>query len=326
MSKILVTGRDGLCGSAIREEVCKSIGTMELIDHNIIRTPKHIFYFCGRNTTDLKKDIEVRLLFDTIMPDVVIHTAARVGGIGGNEAYHESFFYDNMMMNLNIVRHSIRCNVSKLLAFSSMCVFSEELKLFEEDKMHTGPVFESNFAYGYAKRMIDVHIRAAQKQHGVKNWASIIPGNIFGKHDMYSIEHGHIIPSLTHKLYLSKQKGEDFQIWGDGQSYREFIYVNDLARILLELVDKSEIPDKIIVSGRDEYKIADVVDIMVDIAEFDGNVVYQTDKPNGQRRRPSSKKVIDSLLPDFEYTEIRTGLEENWKWFCENYPNVRKNY
>ena len=125
---------------------------------------------------------------------------------------------------------------------------------------------------------------------------------------------------------MSKQNGEDFQVWGDGQSYREFIYVNDLARILLELVDKSEIPDKIIVSGRDEHKISDVVDIMVEIAGFDGNVVYQTDKPNGQRRRPSSKTVIDSLLPDFKYTDIRTGLEESWEWFCKNYPNVRKSY
>jgi len=325
MSKILVTGRDGLCGSALREEVCKKYG-LDLVNQNIIQTPKNIFYFAGRDTTDLKKEMDVRILFDTLMPDVVIHTAATVGGIGGNEAYHESFFYDNILMNLNIVRNCIRCGVSKLFAFSSVCVFPDSLELLEEDKMHDGPVFDSNFAYGYAKRMIDVHIRAAQKQWGVENWTSIIPGNIFGKHDMYSIEHGHIIPSLTHKLYLSKQNGEDFQIWGDGQSYREFIYVNDLARILLELVDKPEIPDKIIVSGRDEHRIADVVDMMVDIAGFDGNVVYQTDQPNGQRRRPSSKKVIDELLPDFQYTDIRSGLKESWEWFCDNYPNVRKHY
>lgn len=309
--KILMTGANGLCGSAIKEE-------SQSYDYD--------FVFVGRNFADLRNKSDVDSLFKGIRPDVVIHTAARVGGIGGNEAMHEQFFYDNILMNTNIIRACCENNVKKLFAFSSVCVFPDNLELLEEDKMHTGPVFESNFAYGYAKRMVDVHIRAAQKQYGVKNWCSIIPGNIFGKHDMYSIEHGHIIPSLTHKLYLSKQNDEDFNIWGDGQSYREFIYVNDLARILLELVDKPEIPDKIIVSGLEEYKIADVVDMMVDIAGFDGNVVYQTDKPNGQRRRPSSKKMINSLLPDFQHTEIRSGLEENWRWFCENYPNVRKSY
>jgi GDP-L-fucose synthase len=322
--KILITGPNGLCGSAIKEEVLKQ--NVSSSGNHLIQTSNHDFFFCGREFSDLTKANEVEFLFDSINPDYVIHTAARVGGIGGNEAMHEEFFYDNLSINLNIIRNCVTHHVKKLFAFSSVCVFPDSLEILEEDKMHTGPVFESNFAYGYAKRMVDVHIRAAEKQYKVKNWVSFIPGNIFGKHDMFSIQYGHIIPSLMHKLYIAKRDGSSFNVWGDGQSYREFIYVNDLARVILTLIEKDNLPNKIIVSGRNEYKIEDIVNILVETSDFKGEVKYDTEKPNGQRRRPSSKTVIDSLLPDFEYTNIRTGLQDTWQWFIDNYPNVRSEY
>lgn len=309
--KVLVTGSNGLVGSAIREES---------------KSSNHEFLFASRDGADLTKKTEVEFLFNTVKPDAVIHTAAKVGGIEANRTMQEEFFYDNILINVNVIRECIKHRVEKLFAFSSVCVFPDDLALLEEEKIHSGPVYASNFAYGYAKRMVDVHIRAAKEQYGFKNWTSIIPGNIFGKQDMFSIEHGHIIPALIHKLYIAKSQNTDFVVWGDGQSLREFIYVNDLSKILIALLDNEDIPDKIIVSGREEMPIKSIVSKLIEVSEFTGNVVYDTSKPNGQRSRPSSKKVIDNLLPEFEYSSVDDGLKAAWDWFNENYPTVRTEY
>lgn len=308
--KILVTGSSGLVGSAIKKESINS-------DHDF-------FFLCGQNRIDLRDPTLVKFMFDTFRPDIVINTAARVGGIGGNEAYHFDFAYDNLMINSNIIKNCVDFGVQKLLAFSSVCVFPHDLTLMEEEKMHDGEVFESNFAYGYSKRMVDVLIRAAEKQHGVKNWCSIIPGNIFGENDMFSIEHGHIIPSLIHKLYRAKYLGEEFKVWGDGKSLREFFYVGDLAKILIELIDM-DYPNRLIVSGPKEYTISEIVDLLCEVADYN-QVTYEKDKPNGQRSRPTSKKIFNSLFPNFEYSPIKESLSKTWNWFVENYPNVRTKY
>lgn len=308
--KILVTGGNGLCGSAIREESAQ-------YDYDC---------FFSTSEYDLRDKKRVDELFAMVQPDVVVHTAAKVGGIGGNEAMHEEFFYDNILMNANLIRACAENRIKKLFAFSSVCVFPDDLSILEEDRMHNGPVFESNFAYGYAKRMVDVHIRAAEKQYGISNWCSIIPGNIFGKNDMFSIEYGHIIPALMHKLYLAKLNNSPFTIWGDGKSLREFIYVNDLARIILDLIPVTNIPNKIIVAGRQENSIKEIVEMLVDISKFDGIINWDLSKPNGQRNRPSSKKVIDSLLPTFDYSDIYDSLKITWEWFEDNYPNIRTRY
>lgn len=309
--RVLVTGSNGLVGSAIKEDSESS---------------NHEFLFASRDGADLTKQSDVECLFNTVKPDAVIHTAAKVGGIEANRTMQEEFFYDNILINANVIRECVKHGVKKLFAFSSVCVFPDDLAMLEEEKIHSGPVYAANFAYGYAKRMVDVHIRAAKEQYGFKGWTSIIPGNIFGKQDMFSIEHGHIIPALIHKLYIAKERNTDFVVWGDGQSLREFIYVNDLSKILITLLDKEDIPDKIIVSGREEMPIKSVVSKLIEISEFKGKVVYDTSKPNGQRSRPSSKKVIDNLLPDFEYSSVDDGLKTSWNWFNENYPKVRTKY
>tara|TARA_R110000824_G_scaffold33234_2_gene106619 strand:+ start:7459 stop:8409 length:951 start_codon:yes stop_codon:yes gene_type:complete len=314
MSKtVLITGSNGLCGSALTEEINRGH-----LDYD--------FYFATRNDADLVNPNDVKALFDKVRPNVVIHTAAKVGGIGGNTEMHADFFYNNILMNTNIIKNCIDFNIDKLLAFSSVCVFPDDLSLLEESKMHQGPVFESNFAYGYAKRMVDVYIRAAKLQHGVKNYCSIIPGNIFGKHDMFSIDHGHIIPALMHKLYLAKQNNTEFIVWGDGKSLREFIYVNDLAKVLLRLLAMPEIPERIIVSGEKELSIQEVAKFLVEVSDFKGITKWDTSKPNGQRNRPSSKKAFNSLIPDFQYSDIKESLKSTWDWFINNYPNVRCKY
>lgn len=307
--KILVTGRDGLVGNSIRK-LC-------------LNDNENRYDFVSRYHADLTDQNAVRGLFQRFQPDYVIHTAAKVGGIGGNEANHGEFFYDNIRMNSHIIHYAHRYKVKKLIVFSSVCVFPHDLAMLEEDKMHDGKPFESNFAYAYAKRMVDIQIEAYKRQYGVTNFCSVIPGNIFGEHDWYSIEHGHVIPSLIHKLYLAIQDNKPFEIWGDGKSLREFLYVGDVATIILKLLKLETLPQRLIISGSRQYSIQEIVDKLVRISGFNGVVQYQLDKPNGQRSRPTNLSLLKSLF-EMEYTDIDVALEQSWDWFVNNYQTARK--
>ncbi len=307
--RVLVTGANGLCGSAIRQESINSL---------------HDFEFVGREYGDLTVEENVVEMYKCTQPDYVIHTAAKVGGIGGNEAQHGEFFYQNILINTYMIHYAKEFNVKKFLAFSSVCVFPDNLFPLQEDKMHEGPVFASNFSYGYAKRMVDVQIQAYKKQYGIRNFCSIIPGNIFGCNDFYHLEYGHVIPSLIHKLYLAKQNNTNLTVWGDGSSQREFIYVNDLAKILLQLLELDSLPDRLIISGPQLYSIREIVERLCNVANYDYlKVIWDTTKPGGQKTRPSDLSRLYSLLPPIKFTNIDKALEQSYDWFAENYPNRR---
>lgn len=306
MKKILITGANGLCGNALRRLIGES----------------NSYWFVGREYGDLTIFENVKKMYDSIRPHYVVHTAAKVGGVAGNEAQHADFFYDNILMNTYMIDQAYRHNVEKMIVFSSVCVFPDGTVL-RENNMHNGPVFSSNFSYGYAKRMVDVQIKAYQSQYGIRNYCSVIPGNIFGPQDLYDVNHGHVIPSLIHKLYLAKKYNTDFVVWGDGSSLREFIYVNDLAKVIYKLLELYELPQRLIVSGPRQYTIKEIVEKLVNIAEFDGNTIWDTSKPSGQHARPSSSQIFDSIFPNFEFTDINVGLEQSYKWFEKNYPYIR---
>lgn len=308
--KILVTGSNGLAGNGIRRASESS---------------NDDFIFTTRADADLTDWLETWHMIGDYKPDCVINTSARVGGIGGNQAMHADFLYDNLLINANVLKACAKHNVSKAIAFSSVCVFPDDLSLLKEENMHNGPVYDGNFAYGYAKRMVDVHITALKKQYGVENYCSVIPGNIFGPNDMFSLEYGHVVPSLIHKMFLSIQSGEPLIVWGDGRSLREFMYIDDLAELILQMISLDKIPQRVIISGRQQHSIREIVTILSCIAQHD-NIVWDDTKPNGQRSRPTSKEVIDGLFPDFQYTDIYTGLAKTWDWFCDTYPEIRSEY
>lgn len=311
MARILVTGSDGLVGNAIQRRI-------------LMRESKHEYFFIGRKRANLMCPDEVASIFDEVKPEYVIHTAAKVGGIGGNMAGHADYFYNNILMNTYLIHQCHLHDVKKLLAFSSVCVFPDDVAILREDVMHNGPPFNGNFAYANAKRMVDVQIRAYKSQFGHQNWCSIIPGNIYGHHDLYSLTHGHVIPSLIHKLYLAVKDGDkEFPVWGDGQSLREFIYSEDLADVLLLLLERDDIPERLIVSGREQHSIADVVRMLVRISGFTGEVVYDPTKPNGQRNRQSDLTLLNTLFPNLKPIDLYDGLKISYKWFAANYPNVR---
>lgn len=305
--RILVTGKDGLVGSAIKEE--------SMLDHTYI--------YIGRNQADLTQKQDVEELFAVLKPDWVIHTAAKVGGIGGNINGPATYFYENMLMNTYMIHYAWKYGVKKFLAFSSVCVFPDGIPILKEELMQTGEPYHTQFAYGAAKRAIDTQIKAYQKQFGITNYTSIIPCNIIGKADMYNLSSGHVLPSLIHKVYLAKLNNEPLRVWGDGTPKREFIYANDLARILNKILCLEHIPDRIIVSNDKQFSIKEMVEMLCKVADFKGEIIWEKDKPNGQMSRPSDISLLRKTIGEPEFTDMETALSESYNWFESHYPNVR---
>jgi GDP-L-fucose synthase len=304
--KILITGKNGLVGKALQSQ-----------------STNHEFVFIGREEADLTKESEVEMIFRLIKPDYVIHTAAKVGGIGGNIEGPADMFYQNMLMNSFVIHHACKYGVKKLLAFSSVCVFPDNIPVLKEDLMHKGEPFYSQFAYASAKRAIDTQIVAYKKQYGIKNYCSIIPCNIFGKDDMYNLQTGHVIPSLIAKVYAAKHNKTPLHVWGDGSAQREFIYSDDLAKIILKIIELDDIPERIIVSSDVQISIKEVVEKLCLAADFTGDVIWDTSKPNGQKSRPCDISLLNSLIGYPEYTDFDIALKKSYDWYENNRENVR---
>ena len=301
MTKVLVTGGYGMVGSAMESQIKLS-----------------------RETCDLTNPKQTEKLFQLIKPDGVIHCAGKVGGIGGNSNYKGEYFHDNLMINTNVIESARKAGVKNLVAFLSTCVFPDKVKYpLTVDQIQLGEPHESNYPYAYAKRMADVQIRAYREQYGI-NYTSIIPSNIYGPNDNFSLEHGHVMPMLIHKLYLAKKNKTDFTVWGSGKPLREFIYSKDIAKIAEWALYNYEGTDPLIMSGDEEISIKELVGILVDEFKFKGKVVFDKTKPDGQLRKPSDNSKIKELLPDFEYTPFEQGIKETVNWFIENYNEARK--
>lgn len=309
MKKVLVLGSAGMMGSCI-----KNVSE---------QYPNYKYYFATRKDADLTKEHQVKNLIETVKPNYLINCSARVGGILGNLTYPAEYFYENILMNSFIIHYAYLNNLEKVIMFSSVCVFPDNAELLEEDIIHDGHVYYANRYYGMAKRMIDVQIEAYKKQYGIKNYTSIIPGNIFCGEDNYNPEQSHVIPGLIYRLYHAKLENKPFIVFGHGHSLREFLYAPDVAHVVLQLLEKENLPQRLIVSGEREYSIREIVDMLVEISGFKNEVMYDQTKPSGQFRRPSSKKLFRQHFPDFQFTPIYDGLKKTWEYFEQNYPNVR---
>jgi GDP-L-fucose synthase len=311
MVKILVTGGDGLVGNAI-----KSIAG-EFPDFQCV--------FATRKDADLTDRIATEKMFKKHNPDYVIHTAARVGGIGRNLNSPVLQFTDNILMNTNVIDCAHKHGVKRLIAFSSVCVFPADAPVIKEDILQNGPPFPAHMTYAYAKRMTDIHIQSYKLQFGDEvDYCSVIPGNIFGEHDNYSLEDGHVIPSLLHKSYLAKKSNNDLVVWGDGSSTREFVYAKDVARICLMLLrSENKMPLRLIVSGEQEYSIKEISKIICEVAGHD-KIAFDASKPNGQKKRPADHSLFRGIFPDFKFSDIKDSLRDSYLWFEKNYNETRK--
>lgn len=300
MNKILVTGGNGLVGSEIDAD---------------IKVGKEF---------DLRDPSISDKLIGMYNPTHVIHCAGKVAGLGGNMNAMGEYFYDNLMINTNIIESCRKNKIEKLLVFSSTCVFPADVEYpLTEKKIHLGPPHETNYGYAYAKRMADIQILAYNNQYSTK-YFSVIPCNMYGPNDNYNLETSHVIPSLIHKAYLAKVNNTDISVWGSGKSLREFIFSKDVARITEKLVRTYDDIKPIILSTSEEVSIEEIITTICDILDFKNNIIFDKSKPEGQFRKPSDNSYLRSIIGDYKFTPLRDGLEETIEYFIKNYNKVRK--
>jgi len=298
---LLVTGGTGLVGSVINS-------TMKLSSKDV----------------DLLDPIQTLKLFQELKPEKVIHCAAKVGGLGGNMNHLGEYYYKNIMMNTNVLETCRQVGVKKVISFLSTCVFPGKVTYpITEDQFHNGEPHASNFSYAYAKRMVEVQSRAYNKQYGT-NYICVIPTNIYGPHDNFDLENGHVVPALIHRCYLAMQNNEDLVVWGSGKPLREFIYSEDVAKLSEWALENYEEDEPIIFSTMKEVSIAELVDSIVKHMGFKGKVVWDKSKPDGQFKKPASNKKLLSYLPGYNFISLDEGMGRTVAWFKENYPEVRK--
>jgi len=308
MANILVTGGSGLVGNAFKGR-------------------KGNFIFPTKNELDLLNRNQV---FDYIKNNdisSVIHVAARVGGVAANINYVADFFSENIQMNTNIIDACVTYGIDKLLCCLSTCVYPDENKVvwpITEEQLHDGEPHESNFGYAYAKRMVEVHLRAVRNQYGYK-YISVIPNNLYGEHDNFDLENSHVLPALIRKIWEAKINNKPyFEVWGDGEVYREFTYSKDIASAMLFCLNNYEGVSPINIGNNEEYLLKDIVMILKNHLGYSGEIVFDTSKPKGQIKKPSSNKKILELGWDKSwYTSIEQGLRYTCDWFMKTYPNVR---
>ncbi|MHC4332161.1 MAG: GDP-L-fucose synthase family protein [Planctomycetota bacterium] len=300
--EILVTGASGLVGTAITNICGDAIGI-------------------GRSEYDLLQWREVNKMITLYKPKYVIHLAAKVGGVKANMGAPATFFMENLTMNTHILEAAMLNGVKKLVCALSTCVFPDPCPLPLEPKhLHTGPPHPSNYGYAYAKRMLAVQCQTYNEQYGT-NFIPVIPCNIYGPNDQFNLENAHVVPALIHKFYLAKKAKRPVQIWGSGSPLREFIFSQDVAKILLLLLDKYESKEPIIISTSQEHSIKQLVEAIANAMNFPlDHIEYDTSKPEGQHRKPSANGPLMEFLGDFQFTPLEEGIEKTVRWFHDNWP------
>jgi GDP-L-fucose synthase len=298
--RTMVTGGYGLVGSSI-ESTFK---------------PK-------RDEVDLKNICDIVDYLTTNQIDSIVHCAAKVGGIKANSEYLGEFYYKNIMMNTNVLEAARLSGVTKVVSFLSTCVFpSDAIYPLTPNQIHQGEPHLSNYGYAYAKRMLEVQSRAYRDQYGC-NFVTVIPCNIYGPHDNYNLDSGHVIPSLIHKCYLAKKNGTDFDIWGTGNPLREFIYSEDVGKVVQWVLENYNDAEPLIISPDNEVSISDISKMIAEIMGYEGRTVFNR-KRDGQHRKPSDNSKLKHLMSDFNLVRIEDGLRKSIEWFVENYKEVRK--
>ncbi len=303
--RVLVTGGAGFLGSFVVEEL-QGRGCQEIF------VPRSKEY-------DLVEMKAVRRLYRDARPDLVIHLAAKVGGIGANQANPGKFFYDNLMMGAQLMEAGRQVGVEKFIAIGTICAYPKFTPVpFREEELWNGYPEETNAPYGLAKKMLLVQAQAYRQQYGY-HAIYLLPVNLYGPWDNFDAETSHVIPALIRKCIEAKQRGEDHIVaWGDGSPTREFLYVEDAAEGILlaaELYDKS---DPVNLGSAFEISIKDLVEMVARLSGFEGKIVWDTSKPNGQPRR---KLDITRAEREFKFrakTPFEEGLRRTIGWYVSN--------
>ena len=260
----------------------------------------------------------IQKMLDDSRPDIIIHLAAQVGGIGANQAHPAEFFYSNLMMGVQLIHESWKRSIEKFVALGTICAYPKFTPIpFNEDHLWDGYPEETNAPYGLAKKMLLVQSQAYRQQYGF-NSIFLMPVNLYGPRDNFNPASSHVIPALIRKCLEARSSGaESIEVWGDGSPTREFLYVEDAAEGILLAAEKYNASEPVNLGSGMEISIKDLVHLIARLTGFEGKIVFDTTKPNGQPRRR-----LDVARAEKEFGfKAAIGFEEGLRRTIEWYKN-----
>jgi GDP-L-fucose synthase len=306
--KILVTGGAGFLGSFLVEKL-KEKGVNE-VNIKIPRSKEVDLRHWG-NCLEAVKDI-----------DLVIHLAARVGGIGFNRNYPATLFYDNAIMGIQLMEAARQQNVGKFVVIGTVCAYPKFTPVpFKEDDLWNGYPEETNAPYGLAKKMMLVQSQAYRQQYGF-NSIFLLPVNLYGPRDNFDLESSHVIPALIRKFTDAVENNKkEVEVWGTGKASREFLYVEDAAEGILLATERYNKPEPVNLGAGFEIKIKDLVELIAELTGFEGEIKWDTTKPDGQPRRCLDVSKAKKEFGFEAKTDFREGLRNTIDWYKEQRLN-----
>jgi GDP-L-fucose synthase len=306
---ICVTGGAGFLGSYV-------------IDKLKERKAKNIFIPHIEEYDLVQKD-SILTILEKAKPDIVIHLAANVGGIGANRARPAEFFYDNLMMGVQLLHESWKAGVEKFVGIGTVCAYPKFTPVpFREEDLWRGYPEETNAPYGLAKKMMLVQSQAYRQQYGYES-IFLIPVNLYGPRDNFNLETSHVIPALIRKCVVAQQLGEpSVVVWGDGSPTREFIYAEDAAEGILLATEHFNSSEPVNIGSGEEISIRALAELIVELTGFEGDLEWDTSKPNGQPRRALDTSKAERLFGFKAQTPFREGLKKTVDWYRANHERI----
>jgi len=303
--KILVTGGAGFLGAHIVENLIRKRGISK--DQMIIPRSKDIDLRIWENCVKVVKDI-----------DVVVHLAARVGGIGFNRNYPATLFYDNAIMGIQLMEAARQESVEKFVAIGTVCAYPKFTPVpFKEEDLWNGYPEETNAPYGLAKKMLLVQSQAYRQQYGF-NSIFLLPVNLYGPRDNFDLESSHVIPALIRKFTDAvRNNKKEVEVWGTGKASREFLYVEDAAEGIILATEKYSKPEPVNIGAGFEIKIKELVELIAELTGFKGEIKWDTTKPDGQPRRCLNTTKAEKEFGFKANTDFREGLKNTIEWYRE---------